>query len=140
MGSRCSRYTSTRTAARPGVTLVEVLAALVLLAGCVTVLLLAQARAWQQQAANAEQRQAAALAEPLILEWRRSGQDIGWSGEADFEDRPGWSWQCTAEPIHVTEEEDSAMTRVQLTITVQDPGADRRAVATYTWLEPIEMP
>ena len=121
----------------PALTLVEVLAALVLLAGTVTTLLLAQSRALEQQSATAERNEASRLAEELIQHWRLVDEDLSVDGQGALDAQPGWVWRRWVEEYAT--DGDAMLVRVHLEVLRVLDRSDPRTVAEYEWLEPREV-
>jgi Tfp pilus assembly protein PilV len=130
--SRRSR-TLVLSATSHGLTLVEVLAALVLLAGTVTAMLLTQAEALRQESATANQHTAAGVAEALIQSWRLGGNDVTVPAEGMFQSHAGWAWKRTVGPF--AGKGAVELLRIRLTIVRHDDASPAQTVAEYEWLE-----
>ncbi|MCK6464034.1 MAG: hypothetical protein L6Q93_04185 [Phycisphaerae bacterium] len=109
-----------------GLSLVEVLASLTLIAGTMTALLLAQARSLRQLAATRQGTEAHTLAEELILTWKADPSSVTAQGEFNAalrwvrEESPSWR----------------TSTRELQEIRLRVYGDDGDAVlAEYVWLE-----
>lgn len=109
-----------------GLSLVEVLASLTLIAGTMTALLLAQARSLRQLAATRQGTEAHTLAEELILTWKADPSSVASDGAFNAtlrwrrEELPSWS----------------TSTRELREIRLRVYGDDGDAVlAEYVWLE-----
>ena len=118
---------------RRGFTLIEVVAALVLLSGTVVALINVESRSLQQLAASTHQRTAARLAEELLAHWQL--QECGLCTEADgaFGDCPGWSWRRSVTQTAVTP--PTGLLQIELAIIRTDEQGEPQTVATYVWLE-----
>ncbi len=115
-------------ARRKGLSLVEVLAALTLIAGTMTVLLLAQAQSLRQLAATRKAAEAHRRAEQLILSWKVDPASVTPEGAFDGstlhwlrEEAPSW--------LSASRE----LREVRLRIYGRD--AQDGVLAEYVWLE-----
>jgi type II secretion system protein I len=116
---------------RMGLTLVEVLAALALLAGAVTTLLLTQSRTLQQQTTSRQQCEASRLAEALLQQWQLEGEDLSLPGEGDFSNQSGWSWRRSVGEQSTGD--STRLLRVHLEIICAQ-ATERQTVVEYEWL------
>lgn len=119
---------------RRGATLVEVLAATVILGGAVASMLLAQS-AGLEQLRNAElQAVARNVAAELITNWRIESQSLAWADEGGVADSPGWSWRRTSERVQPMDGVLAA--RVVLALTYISPEQPEAIWTTQLeWLE-----
>lgn len=117
-----------------GLSLIEVVAALVLLAGCAVTLLTAQGRSLDQLRAVRTQETAADLARELITSWKLDPTaDLPLEGY--FESTPGWRWE-RQECWYATGSQGN-LQEVALTIyRPQSKGmGEEEALASYSWIE-----
>lgn len=119
---------------RRGLTLIEVVAALVLLAGVVSSLLLAQGRLLGQWRGLAEQEQASQLARELLAEWKLTPPT---TAEEEFEGHSGWRW--TRRESATVLVGDPAVREVILEIHHRSADGAERTVATYRWLRKVNV-
>ncbi len=115
-----------------GLSLIEVVAALVLLSGCAVMLLTAQGRSLDQLRAVRTQETAAGLARELIASWKLD-PTVELPLEGYFESTPGWRWERQVR-WYSTGAHGSLQ---EITLTVYRTKLDREeeAVARYTWIE-----
>lgn len=118
---------------RPGLMLIEVLAALVLLGGAVVGMLVAQGRCLRQLDDARRKGTAAHLASELLDHWQLHDDVALVSDEGVFEGHPQWSWRRTAQATTVAETVE--MTRVVLEIFQRPTDANRQLAIVYQWLE-----
>ena len=92
-----------RRAAARGLTLVEALAALVIVGGCVTAMLVAQGGSIRQMHDGVLALTAREVAEELIASWRLAGVDlaVGMSGVCEGLD--GWTWRHSTRKAEVVD-------------------------------------
>lgn len=114
-----------------GLTLIEVVAALVLTATTVTALLMAQTRSLTQLHIIRQQKIAADLAHELIRQWQLQPDELSRSADGSFDVRPGWTWERRATPSPLA----GALNEVTLTIYGPTDDVLRTLLVTYTWLE-----
>src|SRR5262249_5208708 len=113
-------------------TLVEVVAAVVLLATVVTTLLTVQVRTLQQMQDVREQALAADLAHDLIAQWALQPKGFVPPSEGTFETQPGWRWIRQSTPWAGA----TTLKLNELTLSVIRCDANvERIVTTLTWLE-----
>jgi Tfp pilus assembly protein PilV len=86
-----------------GATLVEVLAATVILGGALTSMIVAQASSIEQLRAAELKLTAAEWAHELVTEWRLKKTDMVPAEAGTHPHMPGWSWRRSSETIEVTE-------------------------------------
>lgn len=79
--------------ARRGMTLVEVLAAALIMGGIVTTALVGQAKALRQITAAERTVQAANLARELLASWEIENRDLSSPYEGAFDTPKGWRWR-----------------------------------------------
>ena len=118
-------------------TLIEVVAALVLVATSVTALLAAQGRCLEQLRCARELETAATLARELITQWRLDPLTVPPTA-GEFPGEPTWRWERRVGPPV-----DGRATELQqavLTILRRDARGVERPVASYTWLERALVP
>ena len=107
------------TAARAGgFTLLEVLAALMIAAVCLTWLLQSQSASIEGAGRTRDLRQATLLAGAKLRELA-AGIEPGQAGE--FEERPGWRWEAVREPV----EGVAGVERLLLTLSYTSLGRAR---------------
>lgn len=113
-------------------TLIEVVAALVLVATSVTALLAAQGRSLAQLRQARAPETTATLARELITQWRLEPLVVPPS-EGEFLGQPTWRW--TREVTLPTDGRLSELQEVVLSIHRRDDRGVERTIASYTWLE-----
>ncbi len=116
-----------------GLTLIEVVVSLVLLATVATSLLHAQSNALAQIRATEHADTAVGLARELIVSWKMLPETRSIAGEGSFAGEPGWSWSRTVRPYSDTR--DLTLTEVMLTIRRTNERGVAHVFAEYTWLE-----
>ncbi|MCC7291868.1 MAG: hypothetical protein IT449_07395 [Phycisphaerales bacterium] len=115
--------------------MVEVLAALALIAGTMTALLLAQSRSVQQLAATKHSAEAHALAEALILRWKVNPA-APLENEGAFEDS---RFRWTREAVPSTLSSSRELLEIRFRVYGRNEGGDEQMWAEYVWLEaPLE--
>lgn len=120
-----------------GLVLIEVVAALALLASTATLLLVAHGRSLTQLHSTNQQETAARLAEELLTAWKLENADTTLAGEGSFAQSAGWRWTRTVKPYEGAPNSDV----VEITLTVlHTKGTQERVLATYTWLEHRRAP
>ncbi len=82
---------------RRGLTLIEVVAAIVILGSSVTAMLMARANNLGQLSDARRQMTARAIAQELIAEWRLAKVDLTAPASGSVEGEPGWSWRRSVE-------------------------------------------
>jgi Tfp pilus assembly protein PilV len=120
-------------ARRSGLTLIEVVASLTLLAVTTVALLQAQNQALIQLRANQDQEIAAGLAHELITSWRIKTAERPEQGEGRFDDQPGWSWRLDSRPCSLAQ--TLPLEEFQLVINRRDSDGGVKTVARYQWIE-----
>ena len=129
--TRRTRHTDPPQCSR-GFTLVEVLAALALLAGTVTCLLLAETRALRQHADAQRRAEVTALAEELIRQWKVEQVELSQPAAGFCEAEPRLRWQRTVEPFQTAS--NPTLLRVTLRLLELDQGGNERTLTTLVWL------
>ena len=127
-GSGCARLARAKS-----VTLVEVLAALAILGGSITTVLVAQAHCVHHMAVCNCELTARHLAAELITTWRLRNEDLTVASQGDVPGTPGWHWSRSARRMAITER--AFMMEITLEMVYQDP--QRRAspwIRRYRWL------
>lgn len=117
---------------RSGLTLVEVLAALVLVASVISGVVVTQSRSLAQLRATRDLATASQLARELVTEWQLNAP-LARSGE--FAGKTGWSWTRSELPEDPLELPD--VLRVQLNVFKVNLTGDRVEIVTLTWLEDL---
>lgn len=111
--------------------LIEVLAAMTLLAGTMVSLVLAQGRSLQQLAATRRQHTADALARELVLHWTMEPPPSD-SCEGSFGEQPGWRYVRRAQPSSW----DDKLLEMTVTIFAMDSRGEEVVASSLVWLEP----
>ena len=118
-----------------GLSLVEVVAAIVLLAGTVTPLILSQSKASQQYATARNLTSASSLAQELTYRWRLEEINTSTPAQGVFEDTPNWSWQRTSSVYSNV----GSITVLEVTLEIKLLSErDSQTVVSYSWLENAE--
>lgn len=117
-------------------TLIEVVAALALAATSVTALLAAQGRSLVQLRQARELETASALARERITLWRLDPLVIP-ETEGEFSGQPSWRW--TRRVNLPLDPSSTDLQEVMLSIHRRDDRRVERVVATYTWLERVNV-
>jgi prepilin-type N-terminal cleavage/methylation domain-containing protein len=99
---------------RSGLTLVEVMAALIILGGAVTIMLVAQARSVNQFHAAQRSLSAGRIAGELLANWKLTGEDLTKAASGIVQNEPDWRWERYARPLMRFDDLD--VTEVQLTL------------------------
>lgn len=113
-----------------GLTLIEVVASLVLMAGVVSALLLAQGRLLGQLRSIEEQELASDLAHELIAQWKLEPPT---ASQGEFEEHRGWSWARVEATTMLVR--DPLVREVTLQITHRTIDGTEHMIARYQWLE-----
>ncbi len=121
---------------RKGLTLIEVVVSLVLLATVATSLLHAQSNALAQIRATEHADTAAGLARELIVSWKTLPETRSHPSEGSFAGEDSWSWSRTVRPYSGTPE--LTLTEVTLTIRRSDERGVAHVFAEYAWLEQLD--
>ena len=118
---------------RAGVTLLEVIAAAVILGTSVTTMLLAQGNTIEQLSLSRRQLTASAIANELIAHWRLTNENVATPSSGSVDGLAGWRWARSSESITVAE--GVAVTRVILTVTFVGDGSERTNwTRVYRWI------
>ena len=113
-----------------GLSLIEVVASLVLIATVVTSLLVAHARSIEQVKATRLLETADRMTHELMASWWVEAPGEGPWIEGRFEDLPGWHWTRAVRPYDAPNHED--LNEITLTIF---GNVSAVPMGTYTWLE-----
>jgi Tfp pilus assembly protein PilV len=113
-----------------GLTLIEVVAALVLMAGVVSALLLAQGRLLGKLRGIEEQELASHLAREIIAQWKLERPT---ATQGEVEEYPGWRWIRQESTTLLVR--DPLVREVTLQIVHRTADGAERTVASYQWLE-----
>lgn len=119
MRSRALR-TITRHRYPRGLTLIEVLAALVIIGGSVTTMVIAQSNCLEGLSQSRLETTAQHLARELIANWTVSGEDLHTPASGRIANRPRWSWQRSADSVSLSESKKATQITLRLTHTDQD--------------------
>ena len=123
---------------RPGLTLVEVLASLVIIGGSVAAILVAQSNCLQHIEASRLQLTARDIATELIAAWRLNGSDLSMDTRGEVEGMTGWAWRRSSQPSDVLK--SVKVTEVKLEIIHRDPHLPGAVwVRSYFWLSSNEQ-
>ena len=114
-----------------GMTLIEVLAALVILGTAATSILVAQARAIEQAKVAALEVEAAAMANELIANWRLNEEKMADSASGRIDGQGEWSWRRTSERKELGAERSVMEVRLELTYLADSATWSR----SYFWWE-----
>jgi Tfp pilus assembly protein PilV len=121
-----------------GLTLIEVVASLVLIALTATSLLAAYGRSLEQLRATREQETADGLARELLAHWSVEPIPLDEESKGTFENEPGWQWsRNTQRQWGIV-----SLEVYELTLTIERRGDDGhwRRVATHSWLQEADSP
>lgn len=117
---------------RTGLTLIEVMAAVVILGASVTTMLVAQANAADRLKTAQMDSTAARIAHELIMEWRLTEEDVTGTAHGSIADVNDWRWRRTSQVIDVAD----GVTAVHVTLVIErDEEAARPWSRTFDWLE-----
>lgn len=116
-----------------GLSLIEVVAALALLAGAAAGLLTAHGAALGQLAATRHQETATTLAEELITEWKIKPPNGTGEREGRFEGRPSWRWTRSLRPYPSVGK--APIRELTLIIYRMDERGKEQVMGSYTSLE-----
>lgn len=116
-----------------GLTLIEVLVALVIIGGSVTTLLVAQSNCLGGLKGTQLELTAQHLAKELIANWAVDKEDLRSDASGGISDRRGWTWHRAARRVKLTD--DAVATEVTLHIEF-DSGMRRTATwrRGFVWL------
>ena len=116
-----------------GLTLIEVLVALVIIGGSVTTMLVAQSNCRGGLKGSQLELTAQHLAKELMANWKIDKDALHSDASGSISNRRGWTWQRTARRIQVT---DSA-TATEVTLHLEFDTGMRRTAAWrrgFVWL------
>lgn len=113
-------------------TLIEVVAALTLVATSVTALLAAQGRSLEQLRSAQELETAATLARELIIQWRLDPLVVP-PLEGEFIENPKWRWRRKVGAT--TDHRATDLQEIMLTIYRRDNRGVEQRITSYIWLE-----
>lgn len=116
-----------------GLSLIEVVAALVLLAGCAVTLLTAQGRSLDQLRAVRTQETAAGFARELIASWNLEDATTKLASEGYFKAAPGWRWE--RQVCWYSKGAHGSLQEITLTVYHTKLDREEEVVARYTWIE-----
>ena len=127
--------------ARPGgkrraaMTLIEVMAALVILGGAVTAMLAGLCRCMNGFAASQNQVSASRVAEELLARWSLEGVRTATEGAGPVTNFPEWSWRRSVNRTEV--QEGVFATQITLELVRHSPDDPRQAWRReFHWLQP----
>jgi hypothetical protein len=127
------------SSSRPGWGLIEVIAALAILAGAAALLFDAQVRSLDQIRYAQDLRKARQLAGDLIQQWRQKGWPRSMADSGAFAEETAWRWQFGAQKVLPLEmNRKIEMVQVHLEIektTAKDVRHGSEKVLSLTWLE-----
>jgi len=123
---------------RPGLTLIEVVASLAIIALAASTALTAYTRSLTQWRHTHRLATADAFATELMATWRLEPPSESVSLQGEFENAPGWSYRRTVTSI----DERGAWYLTECTLALYQTETDgrRTAVASYTWWEGTREP
>lgn len=128
------------SSSRPGWGLIEVVAALAVLAGAAALLFDAQVRSLEQVRHAQDQRKARHLAEGLIQQWRQKGWPRSLVDSGTFAEEPAWRWQFAAGktlPLEMNRRIEMVQVRLAIEKTAgRDLRQGPETVLSLTWLVP----
>lgn len=127
-----------RSAPARGVTLIEVVAALALVAGTVTALLLAHGRSIRQATFADERERVAADVEELIIGWTLHDVDVRAPANGTFAAMPDWTWQRRATLYYDSHEVKLLKVQLIATRTASEGAASRAHIVE--WLVEADKP
>ncbi len=133
---------------RRALTLIEVLAALALMGGTASAMVVAYTRALHQIHETRLRRQAFEQAHEQIVQWTLDNEPLDHNAEGQFENTANqgsrdstnsgtWFWTRTVRRVHVTLTTD--MHEVTLTILLEREGQPRTRSAQVVWLNPVAV-
>ncbi len=114
-------------------TLIEVLAALMIIGGSVTTMLVTQSNALAQLETCRLQGTAQSLAKELIAEWTLEGTDVSSAEVGTFTNDKHWSWKRSATDTMV----NGTVAATEITLEMRYVNPDARTakwVREYRWL------
>ncbi len=116
-----------------GMSLIEVVASLLLIATTATALLVAHGRSLEQLKATVHQETAASLAGELIASWKIEPPGAASNLAGGCESHPSWRWTRVAQPY--ADVAHLQLWEVTLTLYRTDEKGNVHALRTYSWLE-----
>ncbi|MEK6674127.1 MAG: hypothetical protein AABZ47_00565 [Planctomycetota bacterium] len=123
---------------RPALTLIEVVAALVLVATTATLVLTAQSRSLHQLRHLQESETAHRLAGELIAKWKLQRPQQSPMLEGRFEEATHWHWRRSVRPHDFR---SGSLQEVTLTVQRSEPKESSPAtIGTWIWLERTNVP
>ncbi len=131
---------------RRALTLIEVLAALALMGGTASAMVVAYTRALHQIHETHLRRQAFERAHEQIVQWRLDNEPLDHNAEGRFENTTSeglpdttiqgqWIWTRTVRPVRVTPTTD--MHGITLTVLLEREDQPRTRLAQVVWLIPV---
>lgn len=116
-------------------TLIEVLAALVILGTMMVTFLVSQSQSLAQQTTANHRRRAVALAAELLAQWRLNETPVTQSAGGAFGRPLGWSWRRDVERSRVLDD----IEMYGVTLTVHRATIEHRSeeILRVSWLEPV---
>lgn len=126
-------YRSARSNRRRGMTLIEVLAALVIIGGSVTAILVAQSNSLGALKSSQLDLTVQHLAKELTAKWEVNEEDQSVSASGQVDNRDSWRWTRTTRPIRLSNQIDATEVRLALTYEA-DRDATRRWRREFVWL------
>ncbi len=118
---------------RRGSTLVEVLAASVIVGSAVTTMLVAQSRSLRQLEASQNELVARHMAKRLIAEWRLSDEKMATPATGSLPNKDRWDWIRSADQVLIAK--DIKATQVNLRLVRRGDEHSEDWVRQYHWLE-----
>ncbi len=122
-----------RSCRRAGITLIEVVAALVIVGGSATAMLLAQARNLEKLTGSRVDLAARDIASELIGTWRLQDADLKTPSEGRVGTEFQWRWKRSAQVRPVTDAWSATEITLELTLLPLE-GSMRTRRWEYTWL------
>jgi hypothetical protein len=123
---------------RPALTLIDVVAALVLLAVVLPALFAAQGRALEQLAALRDRNHAATMIQEMLVQWELSQVDVTQPAEGIFPGAPDWTWSRTVQRQAVGA--DGELLRIRVVASRRDHPSGPGTTVAYEWLAPATAP
>lgn len=118
---------------RAGVTLLEVIAAAVILGTSVTMMMLAQGNMIEQLSVSRRQLTAGAVAHELIARWQLTEENMTEPSSGTVDGLPGWRWARSSESTTVAQ--GVTVTRVALSVTHWGDGHEpTNWTRVYRWI------
>jgi len=120
---------------RNALTLIEVVAALAILATTATMVLTAYGESLVQLSATRRQTRGHELASELIAHWKINPPQIAPNLEEEFPGMPKWRWRRTVRPYDYAQ--SLAMLEITLFVFHEQADGEIATVGEYTWLERV---